>query len=258
MAFKKLKFWFDKELLELLAEKISAVDSSFKANEFIARTEENLEELELKDRVEKIADELYHSFGGNYQAGTLSLMEILGPENEKETGMFTDYYWIMPIAKFVEKYGLDNFETSMNAIEEITKRNTSEYAIRPFLENHLDKTMEQMTKWSTSSNKHVRRLSSEGIRPRLPWAKKLDVFIENPKPIIPILNNLKDDHSKYVQKSVANCVNDILKDNFEIGKELIEHWSDGEIGKERKWIIKHSLRNLIKSENQWAKEIVGQ
>jgi 3-methyladenine DNA glycosylase AlkC len=162
----------------------------------------------------------------------------------------------MPIAKFVEKYGLGHFKESMNAIEEITKRNTGEYAIRPFIDNHINKALEQMKEWSVSSNKHVRRLSSEGVRPRLPWANKMNAFIENPRPIIPILDNLKDDKSRYVQKSVANCLHDILKDNFEIGKEVIEKWNEEGVSKERKWIIKHSLRNLIKSKNEWAIEMI--
>ncbi len=256
MAYKKLKYWFDENLAELLSEKILVEDSSFNAKEFIQNVARDLKPLELKDRVEKIADGLFSSFGGDYEKGLIHLIRILGPENEKETGMFSEFYWIMPIAKFVEKYGLDHFEDSMNAIEEITKRNTGEYAIRPYIEKHQKETLKQMKEWSFNSNTHVRRLSSEGVRPRLPWAKKLDVFIRNPKPIIPILNNLKDDKSKYVQKSVANCINDILKDNFEIGKGLIESWHSDRIGRERRWIIKHSLRNLIKSKNEWAIEII--
>ena len=85
-----------------------------------------------------------------------------------------------------------------------------------------------------------------------PGPKKLDTFIDDPQPIIPILDNLKDDPSNYVQKSVANCINDILKDNYQIGKEIIERWNTNGIGKERKWIIKHALRNLIKSKDTWA------
>ena len=85
---------------------------------------------------------------------------------------------------------------------------------------------------------------------RLP--RKLEVFIKDPSPILPILENLKDDSSKYVQKSVANCINDIFKDNYNIGKILIGDWVNKEMSKERKWIIKHALRNLIKQEDQWA------
>ena len=162
----------------------------------------------------------------------------------------------MPIAKYVEKYGLEDFEISMEAIKEITKRNTSEYAIRPYLEKYPKKTISILKKWSKSKNVHLRRLASEGPRPRLPWAPKLDQYIEDPKPILPILNQLKDDPSKYVQKSVANCINDILKDNPEIGKTLLESWIK-DATKERKWIIKHALRNLIKKEEKWALNIIS-
>ena len=171
--------------------------------------------------------------------------------------MFVNYYWIMPIAKYVEKYGLDDFNISINAIAEITKRNTGEYAIRPYIEKYEKETLMVMEKWSTDTNKHLRRLASEGGRPRLPWAKKIDTFIINPKPLIPILNNLKDDNSKYVQKSVANCLNDILKDKKTIGMEVIENWNNNDITKQRKWIIKHALRNLLKADDSWAKKMVG-
>lgn len=127
----------------------------------------------------------------------------------------------------------------------------------PTIEKDLKKTIQQMMIWSVNPNKDVRRLFSEGVRPRLPWAKKLDIFIENPKPIIPILNNLKDDPSKYVQKSVANCIKDILKDNYDVEKELIESWNGKQISKERKWIIKHALRNLLKENNNWAIEMTN-
>lgn len=101
-----------------------------------------------------------------------------------------------------------------------------------------------MIKWTKSKNRNVRRLSSEGLRPRLPWAKKLDLLIIDPSPLIPILENLKDDSSKYVQKSVANCINDIVKDNPEIAKEMLDSWQVNAISKERQWIIKHASRNL--------------
>ena len=256
MAFKKLKYWFDGELALLLSDKIVAVNKGFDSSVFVANVKKKTEPQELKDRVETIADELHSQFP-DFGQGAEVMMQILGPENEKETGMFSEYYWIMPIAKYVEKYGLEEFNTSMRALEEITKRNTSEYAIRPFIVNDTARTMRQMIEWSNSPNSHVRRLASEGGRPRLPWAAKLDMFISDPSPLLPILDNLKDDKSKYVQKSVANCINDILKDNPAIAKSLIEDWSKGKTTPERKWIIKHSLRNLLKAKDEWALSVVG-
>jgi len=252
LAFKKLKYWFDGELAALLAEKISSNDPSFDTQGFIDTIDTGVQNLELKDRVELIADTLHRELSRDIEKNIRLLTNILGPENKEETGMFTNYYWIMPIAKYVEKYGLNHFETSIKAIEEITKRNTGEYAIRPFVLHFQDKTLNKLLAWAHHENKHVRRLASEGIRPRLPWATKLQPFIDDPQPIIPILHTLKDDPSKYVQKSVANCLNDILKDNFKIGSALVEEWSAGNPGKELKWVLKHAIRNFTKQENKWA------
>lgn len=255
-SYKPLKLWFDKELAELLSEKLLSVGVKFNSSSFIKKVDAGVDGLELKDRVELIADELNNHLEGSFPQQVEVLIQILGPENDKETGMFKEYYWIMPIAKFVEKYGLEYFDISMSAIEEITKRNTGEYAIRPFIEKYPDQAMNKMLDWSKNSNKHVRRLASEGGRPRLPWATKLQMFIDDPSPLLPVLENLKDDNSKYVQKSVANCLNDILKDNTEVAKTVIENWI-ANATKERAWIINHALRNLRKKDDKWALKIIS-
>ena len=108
-----------------------------------------------------------------------------------------------------------------------------------------------MKKWSKDKNVHIRRLSSEGVRPRLSWSQKLDEFIDDPAPIIPILENLKDDKSLFVKKSVANNLNDILKDNYDIGIKVLKIWCKTK-NPDTKWIIKHALRNEIKKENPEA------
>jgi 3-methyladenine DNA glycosylase AlkC len=256
LAYKKLKYWFDQDLAVLLSKKILAHYRSFYAENFIQAVADGTKNLELKDRVEFIADQLRIKLPKDFTQALDILLKILGPENKNETGMFSEYYWIMPIAKFVEKYGLNHFPESMNAIKKITKRNTGEYCIRPFIEKYPDKTLALLKKWSLDANVHLRRLSSEGLRPRLPWAKKIDRFIDNPKPVLDIIDNLKDDGSKFVQKSVANNLNDILKDNYEIGMKAIRKWSKGATPN-RKWIIKHALRNQIKSGNVEAVRIVA-
>ncbi|WP_431121283.1 DNA alkylation repair protein [Flagellimonas flava] len=256
MAYKQLKLWFDTDLAELLADKLLAKGIDFDKASFVNSVAEKLAYLELKDRVELLADALRSHLPDDYLSATSHLMDILGPKNEKETGMFKEFYWVMPIAKYVEKYGLGHFDTSMSAIREITQRNTGEYTIRPYLVRFPGPTLEVMLTWSKDNNKHLRRLSSEGVRPRLPWASKLDQFIQDPTPIFPILDNLKDDSSKYVQKSVANCVNDVLKDNPDIGKTWIENWVPL-ASKQRKWIIKHAMRNLLKAEDPWAIGVLG-
>lgn len=254
MAFKKLKYWFDTNLADFLSEKILKVYPDFDNKIFCKNVTKKIEPLELKDRVEVFCDELHFCLKGDYKNNIKILIKILGPENDKETGMFKEFYWIMPIAKYVEKYGANDFEISLKAIEEITKRNTGEYAIRPYLEIYPEETLKRMLKWSTNKNKHIRRLASEGVRPRLPWAKKMQQFIDCPEKIIPILENLKNDASKYVQNSVANCLNDILKDNETIGREVIKNWIQKPT-KQRKWIVMHAIRNFRKKEIAWAMEV---
>ena len=256
MAYKQLKLWFDKELAKMLANKIQPIHPDFNKRQFVQKVKKGVSPLELKDRVELICDFLQQYISKDFESSWNILEQILEEENEKETGMFTEGYWIMPIAKFVEKYGLDDFNISMKAIEEITKRNTGEYTIRPFIKKYPNRTMKKMLQWSKNKNKHVRRLASEGCRPKLPWATKLQIFIDDPSPILPILENLKDDPSKYVQKSVANNLNDILKDNFSIGIEVLKRWANQNPSSQRKWIIKHALRNQLKQKNLEALEIM--
>ena len=249
--FKQLKLYYGKELAGLLAGKINPVYSKFDSKSFIKTVSKEVKDLELKARVEVITDTLREHLPKNYKSAVNVLLKILGPENENETGMFKEYYWLMPVALFVEKYGLDDFETSINAISEMTKRNTGEYAIRPFIRKYPEETLKIMKKWSNNKNVHLRRLASEGCRPRLPWSQKLDEFIEDPAPILPILDALKEDKSLFVKKSVANSMNDILKDNYDIGIKVLKKWSKTK-NPDTKWIIKHALRKELKKQNPEA------
>ena len=246
--FVQLKFYFGKNLAEILAQKIAAVHPSFPSEKFIREADKRTAPLELKARVTAVTDLLKFYLPGDYEKSLRILISILGPENPSETGMFKNYHWVMPIGHFVEKYGHDHFDISMSAIAEITKRNTGEYAIRPYLLNDPKKVLKIAKTWSKSGNFHLRRLASEGIRPRLPWAAKMDLFITKPSLIFPVLNNLKDDPVKFVQKSVANNMNDVLKDNYDEGIELLTLWTRKPT-EQRKWIMKHALRkNLEKKE----------
>ncbi len=121
----------------------------------------------------------------------------MGEENPNETGMFKEYYWLMPVGKYIEKYGLEHFDISIKAIEELTKRNTGEYAIRPYIRKFPAETLARMKAWAKSDTFHLRRLASEGLRPKLPWALKLDLFVYNPKPVFDILDILKTEHIKF-------------------------------------------------------------
>lgn len=232
---------FGESLAVLLAEKISAVYKKFEAERFVEAVKVGVVGKSYTQRVEVIADLLKQFLPEKYEVALSILMKILGPENTEETGMFTNFYWLMPVGKFIEKYGLGNFKESMLAISEITKRNTGEYAIRPFARQYPVKTLAICKKWAQSKNFHLRRLASEGLRPKLPWALKLDVWKGNPGPVFEILEILREDKVKFVKKSVANHLRDWVKVNPKEAGKLIAGWSKSN-NEHTKWILKHARR----------------
>ena len=254
--YKKVKYYFDKKLAKLIAGKVKQVYPKFRSNDFVKTIADSVDDLELKARVAIITDALREFLPADFEVAMKILLRILGPENENEKGMFTEGYWLMPVAYFVEKYGCDDFDTSIAAIYEITKRHTGEYAVRPFLERYPAKMLSVMKDWSKDRSFHVRRLACEGVRPRLPWAKKMEQFLNDPTPVLPILENLKEDESLFVRKSVANNLNDILKDNYEIGIRVLKKWSRSK-SEETKWIIRHALRNEIRKGNSEAQQLIN-
>ena len=234
---------FGVNLAELLSEKILNSFSGFDYKSYKESISQKVQNLGYTQRIELHANELHNYLPKDYEKSISILISILGEENPNETGMFTNFYWVMPIGKFIEFFGIDSFEVSMRAIEEITKRNTGEYAIRPFLRKYPDKSINQLHVWAKSDNFHLRRLASEGSRPKLPWSTKLDTFIEKPEPVFSILDILKEDRVKFVQKSVANNLTDYLKVNYEAARTLLLEWSKSN-NTITKWIIKHATRKI--------------
>lgn len=242
-TYKKPTDYFDEELAEMLAEKITQNYPNFDQELFITSISTTIKNKALKQRVEQMADQLHEHLPDDYSESIQILMNILGPENPNETGMFTEFYWLMPVAKYVEKYGLNHFKDSMDVIEEITKRNTGEYAIRPFIRKYPKQTLSVMNTWAESDNFHLRRLASEGLRPKLPWASKLDLFIDNPTPVFEILECLKEDPVYFVKKSVANHITDYLKVNPEAVAPLIDRWKkSGNV--HTQWMVKYATRKI--------------
>ena len=253
----KLKEYFGGNLAALLAEKIVQVEPRFEGKSFLRSINKTVRDLELKARVNLMAQELKNHLmaGRNYPEALHILLQILGPENPNETGMFKTGYWLMPVAKFVELYGLEHYDISMRAIYEITKQHTGEYAVRPYIEKAPHPSVRLMKKWARDANVHVRRLASEGLRPRLPWAKKLDIFIDDPNPVLEVLEILKTDSSAFVKKSAANNMNDVLKDNPDLAMPVLRAWA--RLGNQHtNWVIRHALRNRLKQNDRGAVKIV--
>jgi len=217
---------------------------SFDERRFIFRIfDRTWPDLELKQRTRQITIALHECLPKDFPEAAqiiTSIAQTLRSSNEKEQS-----YPFIFLPDYIEVFGLENFDESMKAIEEVTKLVSAEFAIRRFILKYPDAAIRQLTLWSKHENPVVRRLASEGCRPRLPWSQELTIFRKDPSPILPILENLKTDPSEYVRRSVANNLNDIAKDNPSLVIKTAKRWRSD--CPETNWIIKHGCRTLLKN-----------
>ena len=235
---------------------IKSVDSAFDEDAFLGDALVGYQKLELTPRAWQIANALGRHLPQDYERAIEILLASLGPKLEAAdlTGMEVFIY--LPHVFYVAKFGVDHFEVSMRAQYELTQRFTAEYSIRGFIERYPRQTLDRLREWARDSNVHVRRLVSEGTRPRLPWAPRLRAFQDDPQPVLELLELLKDDHELYVRRSVANNLNDIGKDNPTALIETCRHWLR-DATPERTWLIRHALRSAVKRGEPAALEILG-
>ena len=203
------------------------------------------ETRELKDRMRHTATVMHNFLPKNFEKATKTIEKIITRLRQNEfTGTSVEF---MFFPDYIEVYGLDDFETSVNTFQFVTQFTSCEFAVRPFIIKYREQMIKQMYNWSFHENHKVRRLASEGARPRLPWAIAIPELKKNPTPILPILENLKNDPSECVRRSVANNLNDIAKDNPNIVIEIAKQWKGQ--SKETDALIKHSCRTLLKQGN---------
>lgn len=258
------KNMYNEQFFDRFTKDLKLVINDFDAREFVSRImDDEWENRELKQRCRHITTVLKEFLPVDYKDAIAKILELLDyvkstyPDfsviDDEKFGLTLEYGAILD--NYVEQYGLDDYETSVRAIEKITQFTSCEFAVHPFIIKYPDEMMKQMLVWSKHEHWGVRRLASEGCRPRLPWAMALPNLKENPAPIIPILENLKNDPSRFVRLSVANNLNDIAKDNPETVIDLVKKWR-GE-SKEVDWIIKHGCRTLLKQGNPEMMELFG-
>lgn len=209
--------------------------------------------LELKQRVRRISTVLHSMFSGNYKKDIKTLL-LLTEALHRHAGRDNTFEYIF-LADYIEQYGLEHPVDSLKAMERITILCSCEYAIRPFIINDMESTLKAMLLWAKHPHASVRRLASEGCRPRLPWAIALPQLKKDPAPILPILEILKNDSSEYVRKSVANNINDIAKDNPLLALQIAKKWKG--TNRNTDWIIKHGCRTLLKKGDKEALQIFG-
>lgn len=201
------------------------------------------QEYELKERMAHTAHVLHHFLPKEYIKAAPILSQLI--DVIKKEGPVARSIEYLFIPEYIYLYGLDHYTESVRAMEQVTQFITCEFAIRHFIIRYEGQMIPQMIKWSTHKNRHVRRLATEGCRPRLPWAMALPKLKKDPSPIFPILENLKQDTCEVVRRSVANNLNDISKDNPQTAIAIAKKWKN--ISSETDAIIKHSLRTLLKA-----------
>jgi 3-methyladenine DNA glycosylase AlkC len=227
---------------EKFGQAVAEVYPAFDKQKFIKTIYEgDFAQKEWKDRM-KHTTVVFHQFMPENFTEAVSLIDKI-IENLKSKFTDGNLAYIF-FADYIEMYGLDDFKTSAKAFVSITQFISCEFAVRPFILKYKEKMIDEMVKWSLHENHHVRRLSSEGSRPRLPWAMAIPFLKKDPASILPILENLKNDPSEYVRRSVANNLNDIAKDNPQIVLEIASKWKG--LSKETDSIIKHGCRTLLK------------
>lgn len=227
----------------------------FQVDSFISDAVEGLEALELKDRVRLVASSLRRHLDPDYEIALDHILRSL-PEEAVESDESGNGFSTWAFCQFVETYGLDHVEKSVSAMYELTKRFSCEFAIRPYITADPERLLKVLNEWACDENVHVRRLVSEGTRPRLPWGMRLKLFVEDPEPVIELLELLKDDPSEYVRRSVANSLNDIAKDHPDHVVQLAKMWMR-DASTERERLVKHALRSLIKAGHAEALELLG-
>lgn len=246
-AAPALKEIFNRERLRHIAEQTAAVYPAFDSKAFMARASKDLDGLSLMQRLNRVSQCLHAGLPEEYPAA-LEILYQLAPR--LNSGFVT---LILP--EYVALYGQHDFQRSMQALKFFTAFGSSEFAVRHFLRNDLDQALALMHAWSLDEDPHVRRLASEGCRPRLPWSFRLEKLVADPSPVLDILDNLKADDSVYVRKSVANHLNDITKDNPNWVLDQIEAWPLD--NPHTAWIARHALRSLIKKGDPRALTIMG-
>jgi 3-methyladenine DNA glycosylase AlkC len=240
---------FSRETIAAIGAHLAA-RAPFDRAGFEAAAGEGLEALELKARAAQITRALEAHLPGDFGAACDAMLAALHPETDGIDSAPSDErglrgWAVMPLADYVAARGLGDFDRSMWVLAEMTKRFSAEFAVRPFIAADPDRALRYLTAWAADPNPHVRRLASEGSRPRLPWGMRLRAFVADPAPLLPVLARLRDDPSETVRRSVANSLNDIAKDHPDLVAALAREWLR-DAPPERARLVRHACRTLVK------------
>jgi 3-methyladenine DNA glycosylase AlkC len=249
-----LKNIYSKAFIDEFTTALKNVYPALDANRFTKLVfDKSWPEKELKQRMRHISEVLKQSLPEKFTDATEIIIKCIKElKKNREGEMYLEFIFF---SDFVELYGIDDFENSINAFEAITQFSSAEFAVRPFLIKYPEKMQKQMLKWASHPHAMVRRLASEGFRPRLPWAMAVPYLKKDPAILLPVLEKLKQDESEIVRRSVANNLNDIAKDHPELVMQIAAKWKGQ--SEETDKIIRHGSRTLLKKGNVTALKHFG-
>ncbi|PTQ90950.1 DNA alkylation repair protein [Agitococcus lubricus] len=240
-----LKYRLDHAAIVQIADTLSQILPHFAHQVFITQAVCGLEPLALKERVIHLIGILAHHLPTDFVKTAAILQQV--PNHWPTTQVQGDYgFAAWPLIDYVSHYGLAHPQVALATLKRLTPLFTAEFAIRPFLQHHFELSYAHIQQWVNDPHPHVRRLASEGLRPRLPWGQQVSHLLSEPERIIAVLTHLKDDDSEYVRRSVANNLNDISKMYPDVVVQLCQTWwQDAPEARQR--LIKHASRGLVKA-----------
>ncbi|MEM8708487.1 MAG: DNA alkylation repair protein [Actinomycetota bacterium] len=252
-----LKNSFDRAFVERIADAGVQADASFDRAGFVVAVLAELEALELKDRISLVADQIVAALGGDYADALPAVLDmapiVAGVTDGSQAWGESMEAW--PLCSVVERHGLVDVEASLAAMAQLTRAFSCEFAIRPFLAEHLDRTLAECHSWATSPIPAVRRLASEGTRPYLPWGQGVKALIADPELGISILTTLRHDPDEVVRRSVANHLNDVARHAPDRVADIATEWmADPDI---EPAMVRHALRGLVKKGHPGAMAALG-
>jgi 3-methyladenine DNA glycosylase AlkC len=239
----------DVSVVEDIAARVRSEAPAFDAASFTVDVLATLDDLELKPRIESIARRLRFGLADRFREA----LDVVVAVARRDPAIEGFAAW--PLCTFVEIFGVDDPEASLRAMEHLTKRASCEFAVRPFLLDHWDEAYAALTEFTRHDDESVRRLPSEGTRPRLPWGKRVARLIDDPRPGLALLERLRHDPSETVRRSVANHLNDVAKDHPDVVVDTVGRWaSEGAIDHK---MLTHALRTLVKRGDPGALAVLG-
>lgn len=247
-AGKPLKNLMDDALIQLIADSFIQVWPTFDIASFVKKASAGIEALELQDRGRQIGAALHLHLPDDFSEALPLFIKALGPPLDQSGDIGMRPFFYLPHSHYLSVAALSQVEEGLDACYQLTKRFTSEFCIRPLIEKDSVRVMARLHEWVADPDCHVRRLVSEGTRPRLPWASCLPQFIKDPGPVLELLNRLSGDPSLYVRRSVANNLGDIAKDHLSLALDTCERWLreseclDISAANDLRWVIRHALR----------------